>query len=142
MAIFCDLSPDGGSTLPDEYPNILLASIQIDSMDDYQRVFVSATVAGISPFSPTQDEARASLWISVPEANQGIIPGVQVQAHPGHGNITGALDLPQGSYTFELYIANSSYESGSYIEWGASSMQVIVGQVVSAQECWYESNCS
>lgn len=141
-AIFCDINPDGGSTSPDDYPEILLCSIQIDSMDDYQRVFVSATVAGVTPYSPTPENARAGIFIRVVGTNQDIVPGVSVEVVPGHANITGAIDLPQGSYTFELYIVNNSFESGAYIQWGGSSMQVITGQVVSAQECWYESNCT
>lgn len=142
FAIFCDINTDGGTSTPDVYVDTLLCSIQIDSMDDYQRVFVSATVAGINPHAPTQAQAGASLVISIPEVSQAIIPGVEVMEHMSAATITGAIDLPQGSYTFDLWIANTNFESGSYIEWGAASMQVIVGQVVTAQECWYESNCA
>lgn len=141
-SIFCDINTDGGSTSPDEYPETILCSIDLDVLEDYQRVFASATVAGIFPHSATQSQALANLYINVFGSNQAIIPGVSVQEIPGHATMTGAIDLPVGSYTFQLHIANGSFESGAYIEWGQSSLQLIVAQVVSAQECWYESICS
>lgn len=134
-AIFCDIG-SSGLTEPDDVERVLLCSIEIDSLDDYQRVFASATVGGIAPFSPTQAEAQANVWIDVDGASQSIVPSVYVREIAGHASITGAIDLPRGSYTFGLYIANGSFEEGSYIQWSTNSLQIITAQVVSAQECW------
>lgn len=141
-SIFCDINTGGGYTLPDEYPTNILCSIQLDVLENYQRVFASATVANVFPHSATQSQAIASLYIDVFGANQTIVPDVSVQETPGHATMTGAIDLPIGSYSFDLHIDNGSFESGAYIEWGRSSLQLIVAQVVSVQECWNESTCS
>jgi hypothetical protein len=131
-AIYCCVNEHGvsGTGVLD------LCSIALEVYDNFQRIFLSATVSqvwALQSDGETPSTYGVNLWIADEGTGTIIIPGIStITPYQGH-SLTGAVDLPPGSYNWILRMSAGGF--GEYAFASSSSEQLIVGQIVPVQQC-------
>lgn len=123
--IVADVNVEGD---PGEYNRARVGPIQVSVPENYQRVFVAATVSGMS--LSTEGDAHPGLNVNIRTNSVGDISYILVPLGDRNACLTGASDLPAGVHDIYVDLARlgTAYARNVFF-------QVIVGQQVDSQEC-------
>lgn len=128
--IFCCFSMEGDTSSGESGSVDVCCLDEIIVTTSYRRVFLSATIQGAAP---SEGDFGFSAYITDGDSIT-IVPRITSAAPGEPKTITGAIDLPAGTYEFCLRITATNF--GAQISWEEASLQAIVGQIVDEQQCY------
>jgi hypothetical protein len=111
--------------------------LDVTAADPYQRFFVSATIAEVYAFEPPDYANAVPKHVTL--RSGGEFSSIYLETHRSFACLTGAIDLPGGFHTIEVFVWPETY--GAAIRIGGMTMQCIEGQTLEAPGCAPPGGC-
>jgi hypothetical protein len=104
-----------------------IGPIRIESSENYQRIFVAATLNDL------RHNGGGDIYISTDTSAVGAITSIRTGG--GAACLTGVCDLPAGTHDIFVRIYTNTTDGGGGGDVGDVYLQVIVGQTVASPGC-------
>lgn len=128
--MYCDSAPCDVITSS----TLWVCSIPFSAATSYQRIYLSATIAGIE--IQYSAEPAVNVEATITDVNTGsdaAIASCYLAPAQTSLTLTNIVDLAAGDYDFQIGLAPMTY--GDEMVFGTAFLQLIVGQIVAEAHC-------